>query len=51
MAHSPQLRAILDKSRQEIKEGGGIGHEQFWAEVETENESREVARQEGNRLD
>jgi len=37
MAYSPQLRAILDKSRQEIKDGGGIGHEQFWAEVEAEN--------------
>src|SRR5437773_11536074 len=34
MAYSPRLRAILDKSRQQIREGGGIGHEEFWAEVE-----------------
>src|SRR5207253_1161539 len=35
MAYSPQLRAILDRSRKQIAEGGGIGHEQFWAELET----------------
>jgi prevent-host-death family protein len=40
MAYSPQLRAILEKSRQEIRDGGGIGHEQFWAEVEAENAPR-----------
>jgi prevent-host-death family protein len=34
MAYSPRLRAILDRSRQQIDEGGGIAHEEFWAGVE-----------------
>lgn len=34
MAYSPRLRAILDLSRQQIREGRGIGHEEFWSEVE-----------------
>jgi prevent-host-death family protein len=34
MASSPRLRAILDTSRRQIEGGGGIGHEQFWAEME-----------------
>src|SRR6266478_6459745 len=33
MAHSQGLRAILEKSRRQIREGRGIGHEQFWAEM------------------
>ena len=33
MANSPRLRAILDLSRRQIAEGGGIPHEQFWAEM------------------
>src|SRR5438067_1311864 len=47
MAYSPQLQAILDKSRQEIKEGGGIGHEQFWAEVEAENATKRRGKAKG----
>ena len=35
MAYSPRLRAILEESRQQIREGHGMGHEEFWAEVET----------------
>ena len=34
MAYSPRLRAILDLSRQQIAEGKGVGHEEFWADVE-----------------
>jgi prevent-host-death family protein len=30
MAYSPQLRAILDKSRQSIREGRGIPAAEFW---------------------
>src|SRR5438477_12519987 len=36
LAHSPKFRALLDKSRRQIKETGGIPHAQFWREVEAE---------------
>ena len=34
LAHSTRLRAILETSRQQIREGKGIGHEEFWQEME-----------------
>jgi len=34
LAHSAQLRAILDAARQQIREGKGIPHEDFWREME-----------------
>ena len=34
MAYSPRLRAILDLSRQQIREGKGLNHEEFWSEAE-----------------
>ncbi|HEY2155442.1 MAG TPA: type II toxin-antitoxin system Phd/YefM family antitoxin [Isosphaeraceae bacterium] len=34
MAYSPKLRSILDRSRRQIREGKGLGHEEFWSEVE-----------------
>lgn len=34
MAYSPRLQAILAKSRQQIRDGESLGHEEFWAEVE-----------------
>jgi prevent-host-death family protein len=37
LAHSPKFRAILDKSRRQIEETGGIPHEQFWREVKAES--------------
>jgi prevent-host-death family protein len=36
LAHSPKFRALLDKSRRQIEETGGIPHERFWSEVEAE---------------
>jgi antitoxin (DNA-binding transcriptional repressor) of toxin-antitoxin stability system len=33
LAYSPRLRAILDTSRQQIREGGGISHTEFWEEA------------------
>src|SRR5262245_43168296 len=33
LAHSPTFQALLDKSRQQIDQTGGIPHEQFWREV------------------
>src|ERR1700739_3446600 len=37
LAHSPKFQAILDKSRRQIEETGGIPHDVFWREVETES--------------
>ncbi len=36
LAHSPKFQSLLDKSRRQIEETGGIPHEQFWQEVEAE---------------
>ena len=36
LAHSPKFQSLLDKSRRQIEETGGIPHEQFWQEVENE---------------
>src|SRR5438552_269347 len=33
LAHSPKFQAILDKSRRQIEETGGIPHDVFWREV------------------
>src|SRR5262245_59288530 len=40
LAHSPKFRAILEKSRREIEETGGIPHEVFWREVEAESRAK-----------
>jgi prevent-host-death family protein len=32
MAHSPRLRSILEQSRQQIAQGQGLSHVEFWAE-------------------
>src|SRR5438046_4522232 len=37
LAHSPKFQAILDKSRRQIDEMGGIPHEEFWRQVDAEN--------------
>ena len=37
LAHSPKFQAILDKSRRQIEEMGGIPHDQFWREVNAES--------------
>jgi prevent-host-death family protein len=37
LAHSPKFQALLDKSRRQIEETGGIPHEQFWREVKAES--------------
>ena len=34
LAHSTRLRALLETSRQQIREGKGISHEDFWQEME-----------------
>src|SRR6266540_2289705 len=37
LAHSPRFQALLDKSRRQIDETGGIPHDAFWREVEAES--------------
>jgi prevent-host-death family protein len=44
LAHSPKFRAILDKSRRQIEDTGGISHDDFWREVEVENRSHPTSR-------
>ncbi|MFL5126379.1 MAG: hypothetical protein ACJ8CS_14235, partial [Microvirga sp.] len=34
LAHSPRLRALLEAASQQIREGQGISHEDFWQEIE-----------------
>ena len=36
LAYSPKFRAILDASRQHIRKTGGLEHEEFWRQVDTE---------------
>ena len=38
LAYSPKFKSILSKGRQQIQETGGITHEDFWRELETESE-------------
>src|SRR6266403_3916824 len=40
LAHSPKFQALLDKSRRQIEETGGVPHEQFWREVKAETRKR-----------
>lgn len=40
LAHSPKFQAMLDKSRRQIEETGGIPHDVFWREVEKESRQR-----------
>src|SRR5437016_8530301 len=47
LAHSPKFQAILNKSRRQIEEAGGIPHEQFWREVKAE--ARKPADKNGRR--
>ena len=36
LAYSPKFQAVLARGRQQIKETGGIAHEDFWQEMEAE---------------
>ncbi len=44
LAHSPRLRRILDTSRQQIAEGAGLSHAEFWRRVEGPARSRKPRR-------
>jgi prevent-host-death family protein len=49
LAHSPKFRAMLDKSRRQIEESGGIPHEQFWREVEAQTREQSAKGKQGRR--
>ncbi len=36
LAHSPKFQSILDVAEQQIRDGKGIKHEDFWREIEAE---------------
>ncbi|MFZ5908420.1 MAG: type II toxin-antitoxin system Phd/YefM family antitoxin [Chloroflexota bacterium] len=36
LAHSPKFQHILDIAEQQIREGKGLKHEDFWREIEAE---------------
>jgi prevent-host-death family protein len=36
LAHSPKFKSIMDIAEQQIREGKGIKHEDFWREVNSE---------------
>ncbi len=38
LAYSPKFQAILNAGRREIRETGGIPHEEFWRQVEAETQ-------------
>src|SRR5579883_788067 len=43
LAHSPKFQALLEKSRRQIEETGGIPHDVFWRGVKAESTSTEKA--------
>jgi prevent-host-death family protein len=47
LAHSPKFQALLDKSRRQIEETGGIPHDVFWREVEAERRADASKRSRG----
>jgi prevent-host-death family protein len=49
MAYSPRLRAILEESRRQIREGQGIPHDEFWAQVEGVEPPQERAKRKKKR--
>ena len=36
LAYTPKFRGILEAAREQVRETGGIGHEEFWQELEVE---------------
>src|ERR1700758_444821 len=44
MAYSPHLRAILERSRQQFREGQWLSEEEFWSQFEQAKPSRRPAK-------
>src|SRR5437870_10453481 len=49
LAHSPKFQALLDKSRRQIKETGGIPHDVFWRQVAAESRAEAAKGKQGQR--
>jgi prevent-host-death family protein len=46
LAYTPRFRAILAESRQQIREGRAIPHDEFWRRVQAENPEYDIFREE-----
>src|SRR5436190_15909773 len=44
MAYSPHLRAILERSRQQFRDGQWLGEEEFWSQFEQAKPSKTPGR-------
>jgi prevent-host-death family protein len=44
MAYSPKLRAVLDRSRQQIREDQWLGEEEFWSQMEAAPSTKKSAK-------
>jgi prevent-host-death family protein len=44
MAYSPKLRAILERSRQQFRNGQGLSEEDFWSQFEQTQPPKRTAR-------
>ena len=49
LGRSPQFRALLDRSRQSIKEGKGLSDKAFWEVVRKRAHARKAAAPKGRR--
>ena len=50
LGHSPRFQALLDRSRQSIKEGKGLSEEAFWEAVRRRAQERKAAAVKGRRI-
>ena len=44
MAYSPHLRAILERSRQQFRDGQSLSEEEFWSQMEVAPPSKGPAK-------
>jgi hypothetical protein len=49
MRRSPRFQALLNRSRESIKKGNGLGEEEFWTQVRKRAEELEAASAKGRR--
>jgi prevent-host-death family protein len=49
LGRSPRFQALLDRSRQSIKEGKGLAEKAFWAAVRQRAQERKAASAKGRR--
>src|SRR5467141_50429 len=51
MAYSPRLRAILERSRQQFRDGQWLSEEQFWSQFEQDQPSKRPAKPKQRKAD